>query len=163
MKEKILSFRQLNTKIADLRSAKKSIVLIAGNYDILHVGHISALKKAAAAGDVLIVGIRSDGSFRRYKNKNGPITPLEDRMEVLSELSVVDYIVPFEEKNPETLIEVVQPDIYIVQAYQNTSDFPEGTSVRAYGGQIRTIPPHQGISTSRIISRILAVYKLQSL
>ena len=60
------------------------VVFTNGVFDLLHPGHIRYLQDARALGDVLIVGINSDRSVRAIKGPERPITPENERAEVLA-------------------------------------------------------------------------------
>lgn len=62
-----------------LREAGKVVVWTNGCFDLFHVGHVRSLRAARALGDVLVVGVNSDGSVRRSKGVNRPILPATDR------------------------------------------------------------------------------------
>lgn len=76
-----------------LQKEKKKIILVGGCFDILHIGHISFLKKARALGDVLFVLLESDATIQKLKGKNRPINAQKDRAFVLSCLRFVDFVV----------------------------------------------------------------------
>ncbi len=63
-------------------------VFTSGVFDLMHIGHIRALKAAKAHGDFLIVGVCSDEDAQSYKRR--PIIPLHERVEMLESLSCVD-------------------------------------------------------------------------
>lgn len=65
---------------------------VPGAWDMFHIGHLRILKHARPYCDWLIVGVVTDEAVRRVKNKN-PMAPLEDRIEVLRELTLVDDVV----------------------------------------------------------------------
>ena len=44
------------------------------------------------AGDVLIVGLNSDASIRRYKSAHRPVIPQRDRLKMVAALQAVDYL-----------------------------------------------------------------------
>ena len=52
-------------KASDLRDkyAGKTIVFTNGCFDILHIGHVRYLAAAKRLGDILVVGLNSDGQF----------------------------------------------------------------------------------------------------
>ena len=69
-------FRPLSWKeVADLaqiwHKSGEKIVFTNGCFDILHVGHVSYLEKAAKLGKHLIVGLNSDASVQRLKGETG--------------------------------------------------------------------------------------------
>jgi rfaE bifunctional protein nucleotidyltransferase chain/domain len=95
------------------RRQGRRVVFTNGCFDILHRGHVSYLSRAKALGDVLIVGVNSGAGIGRFKGPSRPINPLEDRLQVLSALSCVDHVVPFDEDTPHELIRVVRPDVFV--------------------------------------------------
>jgi len=102
------------TKLKDLKKIidkfkkeKKVIVFTNGCFDILHIGHVKYLKKAKKLGDILIVGVNSDDSVKILKGKTHPIIPEKERAEILDSLEVVDYVIIFNEINPENLSRII--------------------------------------------------------
>lgn len=55
------------------------VVYVAGAFDLFHVGHLDFLKKAAALGEYLIVGLHTDPTVNSYKHYNYPIMNLHER------------------------------------------------------------------------------------
>ncbi|HEX7022869.1 MAG TPA: D-glycero-beta-D-manno-heptose 1-phosphate adenylyltransferase [Trueperaceae bacterium] len=137
-----------------LRQQGKRIVFTNGCFDILHRGHITYLNRAKALGDVLIVGVNSDGSVRRLKGEARPINPLEDRLGVLAGLSCVDHLIPFDEDTPVRVIRAVRPDVFVKGGDYRRSDLPEADLVEELGGQIRILPFLDAHSTTSIIERV---------
>src|SRR5437870_2298527 len=87
-----------------LRAASQQFVRTDGELDLLHPGHQRYLTQARALGDALIVGINSDRSVRTNKGPGRPITPQEERAEVLAALGCVDAVVIFDGDTPHELI-----------------------------------------------------------
>jgi cytidyltransferase-like protein len=77
--------------------------------DILHRGHLLALKNAASLGDFLIVGVLTDEAIMEKKDK--PVISFDERLELVNELRVVDIAVPQHEYAPHTNIMNIRPDI----------------------------------------------------
>jgi glycerol-3-phosphate cytidylyltransferase len=65
-------------------------ILTYGTYDVLHYGHIRLLRRAAALGSRLFVGLSSD-TFNAKKGK-AAFYPYEVRWEMLEAISYVDHI-----------------------------------------------------------------------
>lgn len=65
-------------------SSSDTIVYIAGDWDLLHAGHIHTLSKARSFGSYLIVGVYSDEVSNYSENRqNGsglPIMSLQERV-----------------------------------------------------------------------------------
>ena len=72
------------------------IVLVSGGFDPLHSGHIAYFESAKKLGDRLIVGVNSDAWLTRKKGR--PFMPLTERAKIIEGLSVVDNIIPFDDK-----------------------------------------------------------------
>lgn len=112
---KILNIKQAVQVAKELREHKKSIVLVGGCFDILHKGHIEFLRRAKEQGDILFIFLENDESIRKIKGKNRPVNTQTDRAVILSELSIVDYVImlPLFKTNQEYDILVIglKPDI----------------------------------------------------
>ncbi len=101
------------------------------------------------------MGVNSDASVRGLGKGHGrPVTPDSQRMEVLSALSCVDYVVAFEEADPLRLIDTIQPDVLVKGGDWPIDQIVGRHSVEARGGTVVSIPLVPGISTSRLIERI---------
>jgi rfaE bifunctional protein nucleotidyltransferase chain/domain len=131
------------------------VVFTNGCFDILHRGHVTYLEEARALGASLVVGLNSDASVRRLeKGTDRPINPLEDRMAVLAALESVSLVVPFDDDTPLELIKQVRPD-HLVKGGDWTPDKIVGNDVvRAYGGQVHSIPFRFDRSTTDLLRRI---------
>jgi D-beta-D-heptose 7-phosphate kinase/D-beta-D-heptose 1-phosphate adenosyltransferase len=145
---------RLAERAAGYRSAGRRIVFANGCFDLIHRGHVALLNRAKALGDVLVVGVNSDDGVRRLKGAGRPVNSLEDRVQVLSALSSVDCVVPFDEDTPERLIEALQPEI-VVKGDDYTRDrIPEADLVERLGGRLVLLPAVEDVSTSDMIARI---------
>ena len=71
------------------------IVLVTGGFDPIHSGHIVYFKSAKMLGDRLIVGVNSDEWL--IQKKGSAFLPLRERVEIVSNLSVVDEVIEFED------------------------------------------------------------------
>lgn len=151
---KIANYDQIKNITEHLKAEGKTIVFTNGCFDILHVGHVRYLQAARELGDCLILGLNSDQSVRILKGPTRPINNQDDRAEVLSALSAVDYIVLFEEATAESLISQIKPSIYVKGGDYNIKDLPESSIVSQYGGQTILIPEVIGKSSSNIIKKI---------
>ena len=110
---RIKSREALAETIRHLKNEGRKIVFTNGCFDILHLGHVKYLQKAASFGDVLIVGLNSDDSVRRLKGSDRPVNPQYDRAYLLAALEAVDFVTIFDEDTPYELIKIVQPDVLV--------------------------------------------------
>lgn len=153
---KLKSVDQLKRVVKQLQDEGKKVVWTNGCFDLLHVGHITYLQRAAQLGDVLIVGLNSDRSVRELKGPSRPIIGERERAIVLSALECVGHVCVFDDKNPLPLLEALRPDVY-AKGGDYTIDTivqEERRLVESYGGQIAIIPGVDGTSTTVIINRI---------
>jgi D-beta-D-heptose 7-phosphate kinase/D-beta-D-heptose 1-phosphate adenosyltransferase len=158
MKDKIKAKRELRAILADLKDRGRRVVFTNGCFDLLHIGHIRYLEEAKALGGVLVVGVNSDSSVRRLKGPERPILPEGERMEILSGLECVDYVIPFDESTPLELISFLQPDI-LVKGGDWTKETTVGKElVENLGGEVVILPFVGGRSTSSLIETILKRY-----
>lgn len=151
---KVVNSCEMKNIVANLKADGKTIVFTNGCFDILHAGHVRYLQAAREIGDCLILGLNSDQSVRNLKGPTRPINDQNDRAEVLSALSAIDYVVIFEENTAERLIGEVQPSIYVKGGDYNVKDLPEAAIVANYGGKTILIPEVPGKSSSNIIKKI---------
>ena len=136
--------------------SNQKIVFTNGCFDILHVGHVDYLRKAADLGDILVVGLNSDESVHKLKGASRPINNQDDRAEVLSALSFVDYIAIFNEDTPLDLIKAIQPDVLVKGADYQPEEIAGRKEVEGRGGKLVLIPFVEGKSTTNIIKKISA-------
>jgi len=109
----IKTWDEIPSIINQLKTKDKKIVFTNGCFDILHLGHIKYLEAAKKFGDILIIGLNSDGSVKRLKGKDRPINSQEDRAYILASFEVVDYVVIFDQDTPYDLITLIQPDVLV--------------------------------------------------
>jgi D-beta-D-heptose 7-phosphate kinase/D-beta-D-heptose 1-phosphate adenosyltransferase len=141
-------------RVAQWRRRGRRVVFTNGCFDILHPGHVSLLRQARAAGDVLVVGLNSDDSVRRLKGAGRPVQSEAARAAVLASLETVDIVVIFGEDTPLSLIEDLRPDV-LVKGADYTEDTVVGADlVRGYGGKVVLAALAEGHSTSATIARI---------
>ncbi len=148
------TLEQLLPEIAAHREAGKTIAFTNGCFDILHAGHVRYLREARKAGDLLIVGLNTDASIRRLKGKDRPVNHEEDRVEVLSELESIDYIVLFKEDTPMKLIEALRPDRLVKGADYQRTEVVGHEVVEKHGGKVVLVPLVEGRSTTNIIRKV---------
>jgi D-beta-D-heptose 7-phosphate kinase/D-beta-D-heptose 1-phosphate adenosyltransferase len=150
----VVSPAELVQLVAEARGQKARVVMTNGCFDILHAGHVAYLEEAKSLGDRLIVAVNDDESVRRLKGEARPINPLEDRMLVLAGLAAVDWVVPFSEDTPASLIESVLPDVLVKGGDYRPDEIAGGKAVLANNGEVRVLAFHDGRSTTGMIERM---------
>ncbi len=146
-------------QIAKQKRQGKKVVFTNGCFDLVHAGHISSFRQARSFGDILVVGVNSDESIRRLKGETRPIVSLPHRIALLTALECVDYVIPFEEDTPQSLIEQVQPDVLVKGKDWEGKRIAGDEFVRSYGGSVRFVELEQGLSTTELIERIKKTIK----
>jgi len=138
-------------------SAKShTVVFTAGVWDILHVGHVNLLRRAKALGDRLIVGVLTDEAAERYKPR--PVMPFDQRIELISELRMVDDAVQVDDTNATTLLQQLKPHILVHGSdILKKADWEIGqTWMREHGRQFVVLPYTEGVSSTRLKTTVRA-------
>ena len=115
-----------------------AIVATSGGYDPLHPGHVSCLLESSAHGDTLVVIVNGDGFLRRKKGK--PFMDLRARCQVVSCIRGVDYVIPFEIEDDDTVCEalrVIRPRVFTKGGDRtDMSNIPEWSVCRELGIEV---------------------------
>ncbi len=157
-KENLLSQSDMEKKIKELKEKGKKVVFTNGVFDILHVGHLTYLQEARELGDVLVVGVNSNSSVKVNKGDKRPINDEIFRAYMLLGTKFVDYVVIFNEKTPEKILELLKPSIHVKGGDYKKEDLPETKVVEANGGEVQILSFVDNISTTKIINKIIDVY-----
>jgi D-beta-D-heptose 7-phosphate kinase/D-beta-D-heptose 1-phosphate adenosyltransferase len=151
----LVSQKDIVQELKKHRSRK--LIFTNGCFDILHIGHIHLLKRCRELGDVVIVGLNSDNSVFRLKGTGHPVMPQNERAEILTSLSMVDFVVIFEEDDPLNLIKLIRPDILVKGGDYTMDEVVGRKEIESWGGRVELFPYIKGVSTSDIISRIKSI------
>jgi rfaE bifunctional protein nucleotidyltransferase chain/domain len=154
IKSKIYTREQIRAVLNVWRLLEKKVVFTNGCFDLLHLGHIDYLSKAADMGDKLVIGLNSDTSASALKGPGRPITDQLSRSVMLASFSFVDAVVIFDEPTPLHLIELVRPDILVKGADYSIEQIVGADLVLQYGGEVKTIEYLKGYSTTLIEKKI---------
>ncbi len=152
---KLISRSETCKMVRSWQAEGLKVVFSNGCFDILHAGHVRYLTEARKLGDRLIIGLNSDSSVHRLKGPNRPVCSESDRAEVLAALQAVDALTLFDEDTPESLIELLLPDILVKGSDWKISDIAGAEAVLGHGGQVLTLPLLEGRSTTGIIEKII--------
>jgi rfaE bifunctional protein nucleotidyltransferase chain/domain len=153
---KIITLPQLKANIAVWKSEGKKVVFTNGVFDLLHLGHITYLAKAAELGDKLVIGLNTDASVKRLKGESRPINDQSNRAALLAALFFVDAVILFDEDTPRDLIANLLPDVLIKGADYTIDNIAGAKEVLANGGEVKTITLVDGYSSTNIINKIKA-------
>lgn len=153
----ILDRESLLLRVNAAKDAGKTIVLANGCFDVLHAGHVRYLEGARALGDMLVVGINSDGQVTRLKGEGRPILPERDRAEIVASLEAVDLVTIFDEPTVTELLLAIRPEIHAKGTDYTEETVPERDVVRSFGGRVRIVGDPKDHSTSELIGKITNV------
>ncbi len=151
----VLAIDDLLNAFKAARRQGEKIVATNGCFDILHPGHVSYLQQARALGDRLVVLVNSDASVKRLKGSDRPINDLQHRMQMLSALECVDWVVPFDSDTPRDVLCQLLPDILVKGGdYQDVTEIAGHDCVLNNGGEVKILSFIEGHSTTSIIETI---------
>lgn len=118
---KLTDHKSIGGIIDKFKLINKKIVLCHGVFDILHSGHILHFREAKSHADILIVSITADKFVK--KGPNRPFYNLDQRMKMISELSIVDLVIPSLEATAISNLSIIKPNFYCKGPdYKNEAD-----------------------------------------
>lgn len=147
----ILELGPIVSETETARAAGSVIVLANGCFDLLHVGHVRYLAAAKTLGDVLVVGINSDRQTRKLKGDGRPVTPENERAELISSLWCVDFVTIFDEPTVEQLIRAMRPNYHAKGTDYTVETVPEREIVKECGGTVAIVGDPKDHSSSELI------------
>lgn len=110
--KKILKINEAVKLAQKLRKQNKTIVIVGGFFDILHLGHIKFLENSKEHGDYLFLLLEDDTKARKEKGRGRPINSQEDRAKILSSFQSVDYIIMLKNMTNNTLYDKIMVQIH---------------------------------------------------
>ena len=162
---KIKTIDELEIIAKRCRGSGRKVVLAHGVYDLLHMGHVRHLEEAREHGDLLIVTITADAFVNKGPGK--PVFSANLRAEMLSALSVTDWIGINDHPDAEPVLRSLQPDVYVKGAdYRNPEDdvtnkiIRERQAVEEYGGKL-VFTDDITFSSSELLNRHFDVFEPQ--
>ena len=153
IRSKIKTLDEIIAASENWQSQNKRIVFTNGCFDIVHLGHIDYLSRAADLADVLVIGVNTDASVSRIKGKNRPLQDELSRSTLLASFQFVEAVVLFDDDTPYELIKAIQPDVLVKGSDYKKADIVGADIVGDKGGKIVTIDFLDGYSTSSIIEK----------
>ena len=121
--------------------------------DLFHYGHLRHLEKAAALGDILVVGVFDDETATRLSHI--PVIPMDERVAIVAAMRCVDEVVPGAPASPDTAF----LDRYDINTVCLSDDFGNADRRQALAallddGSGIVVPYTEDTNTAGIVSRI---------
>jgi len=106
-----------------MQNKKCKVGFTASTFDLLHPGHLVMLKEAKEVCDKLIVGLLSDPTISRPKQKERPVETMFERYMRLQSCKYVDEIIPFDtEEDLNNMLLILMPDVrFVGEEYKGTN------------------------------------------
>ena len=153
--DKIFHSRESLVKVRNQwKHRQEKVVFTNGCFDILHLGHIDYLSKAADLGKRLIIGVNTDTSVSKIKGPNRPIIEEVTRLTKLASFAFVDGVILFDEETPIELIKSVRPDVLVKGGDYKISTIVGADFVKQNGGNVIVIQFLKGHSSTSYINKI---------
>lgn len=124
------------------------VVMASGCFDILHRGHLNLLWRARQLGDVLVVGVVTDGGIKEYKGRY-PVQNYAQRMRNVERLGFVDVVEMQFGTDPSALLERYRPDVLVHGDDWETLKAGQET-VERLGIRWVLLPYTPGVSTTQL-------------
>jgi len=159
IKNKIITdYEKLSGLIKAHQTLENRVVCTIGSWDMLHIGHLRYLNTAKQQGDILVVGVDSDRAIKIYKkNSLRPVIPEEERMEMLSYQSFVDYVTIIDDVNEKgdwemNILRKINPDVFV--AIEESYPLEQREKIEKLCGGMKLLERQaENTSTSDIIEK----------
>lgn len=137
-------------KIKLIRETDKKVVFTNGCFDVIHSAHIRLLQFSKKQGDILVVGLNTDESIKRFKGDSRPINNHEERCELLKNLGFIDHIIIFKDDTPEKILSLLKPNVLI-----KGGDYTKESIIgKEYADEILIYNYIDGLSSTNVIKKI---------
>ncbi len=136
-------------------------VLIAGNFDIIHPGHIYFLMEASKLGELVVV-IARDETIKKFKGR-APIFNENERKLILENLKIVKKVILGDPKDFFVPVINENPDIIFLGPDQYSSWIKERIRKSGLNTKVMRLEKRLPYSSSELKKRIFKVYTLDSI
>jgi len=127
----------------------RKLVFVAGNFNIVHPGHLRLINFAKSCGDRLVIGLFTDEC-------PGVIVGFEDRRAALLSLESVDETIALGPSDLLPFISTLEPEVMVKGKEHEQAQNPERQVVRSYGGHFIFSAGESSFSSRDLIRRELS-------
>lgn len=161
----VLAVPEIAAAARDWRAEGAVIVLAAGCFDPLHLGHVEHLAAAKRLGNVLVVSVAGDALVRATKGKAGgparPFMPAAHRAGIVAGLRGVDGVVVCETDDATEIVRALRPHVYAKGTDYHPDRLPpalaaERALVESYGGRMAFVSGASVASSSALLAGAVA-------
>jgi D-beta-D-heptose 7-phosphate kinase/D-beta-D-heptose 1-phosphate adenosyltransferase len=151
-----------NTKILTLLQAIEVVennptTLVTGSFDLLHLGHLRFIHNAKlqSPNNKLLLVLLSDQTIRERKGSGRPLFNQSERLEMLSYIHDIDFLLLWEQPWQElrNFVSQTKPKVLVVNDQDSGIDNKRAV-IEAVGGQLVILKRDSQHSTSNIIAKI---------
>ena len=149
-------FEKLSGVLKKRRQGQK-VILVTGCFDLLHQEHLNFLKKARAAGDILLVGLEGDERVKKLKGAGRPVNTQQKRLAKIQKLPFVDFVFLLpkifdDDQAHEDLVKQLKPDVLAVSSHTPHLD-KKRKIMEKYSGILKVVYQHNpDVSTTKIVN-----------
>ena len=137
-------------KLKLLNKLYSNIIFTNGCFDIFHSAHLRLLNFCKEQNGILIIGLNSDTSIKKIKGQTRPINNITERIDLLQNLNIIDYIIVFDNETPYNILKYLQPTIIV-----KGGDYNIDTIIgKEFCKEIKLFNYINGISTTNIVNKI---------
>lgn len=131
---------------------KSKFGIIFSSFDLMHPGHLEALRFAKDHCEHLVVALHVDPSKERA-NKNRPVETIFERYLRAHSCKYVDGIIPYEtERDILNILKIYKPNVRFLGEEYSNKPF---TGCEIEGIEIKFIPRDHDFSSSGLRERIV--------
>ena len=127
-------------KFYNLQGKLGKVICTSGGFDPIHPGHLSYIYESKKLGDTLVVIVNGDSFLKNKKGK--AFMDLMTRCCIVSYVKGVDYVIPFEIENDQTVsnaLQIIKPHIFTKGGDRvNKKNIPEWKTCKDNGIKIVT-------------------------
>jgi D-beta-D-heptose 7-phosphate kinase/D-beta-D-heptose 1-phosphate adenosyltransferase len=138
-------------KIKLLNKIYPNIIFTNGCFDIFHSAHLRLLNFCKEQNGILVLGLNSDSSIKKIKGESRPINKINERLELLKNLNIIDYIIVFSSESPYNILQYLKPTIIVKGGDYNIDNIIG----KEFCKEIKLFNYINGISTTNIIKEII--------
>jgi len=133
------------TEIRKLGEEGQKIILISGNFNVVHAGHLRLMRFAKEYGDLLVVAVKSEKTA-------AIVLAAEMRLEAVQAIAVVDYAFLLDE-SPDIFIGELKPHAVVKGKEHEQAENIELKAVEAYGGKLLFGLGHINTSSIELLAK----------